>query len=68
MDVLWQKIVKYVYLLWCFYAVLYIVLQRYVPLWDSPRLLVCDAGVYLKQNDIGFITVAICGGFNPYIA
>ena len=36
--------------------------------WDSPRLLVYDAGVYLEQNDIGFITVAICGGFNPYIA
>ena len=35
---------------------------------DSPGLLVCDAGVYLEQNDIGFITVAICGGLNPYIA
>ena len=30
--------------------------------------LVCDAGVCLEQNDIGSITVAICGGFNPYIA
>ena len=35
---------------------------------DSLRLLVCDTGLYLKQNDIGFITVAICGGFGPYIA
>ena len=32
---------------------------------DSPRLLVCDTGVYMEQNDIGFITVAICGGFSP---
>ena len=31
---------------------------------DSPRLSVCDAGVYLEQNDIGFITVAICGDIN----
>ena len=31
--------------------------------WDSPRLLVCDTGLYLKQNDIGFITVAIGGGY-----
>ena len=30
---------------------------------DSPRLLVCDTGLYLEQNDIGFITVAICGGY-----
>ena len=35
---------------------------------DSPILLVFDAGVYLERNDIGFITVAICGGFNFYIA
>ena len=31
--------------------------------WDSPRLLVCDTGPYLEENDIGFITVAICGGY-----
>ena len=30
---------------------------------DSPRLLVCDTGLYLEQNYIGFITVAICGGY-----
>ena len=30
---------------------------------DSPRLLVCDTGLYLEQNDIRFITVAICGGY-----
>ena len=30
---------------------------------DSPRLLVCDTGLYLEENDIGFITVAICGGY-----
>ena len=30
---------------------------------DSPRLLVCDTGLYLEQNEIGFITVAICGGY-----
>ena len=30
---------------------------------DSPRLLVCDTGLHLKENDIGFITVAICGGY-----
>ena len=30
---------------------------------DSPRLLVCDTGLYLEQNDICFITVAICGGY-----
>ena len=30
---------------------------------DSPRLLVCDTGLYLEQNDKGFITVAICGGY-----
>ena len=30
---------------------------------DSRRLLVCDTGLYLEQNDIGFITVAICGGY-----
>ena len=30
---------------------------------DSPRLLVCDTGLYLEQNDIGFITVTICGGY-----
>ena len=30
---------------------------------DSPRLLVCDTGLYLEQNDTGFITVAICGGY-----
>ena len=35
---------------------------------DSPRLLVCDTELYLEQNYIGFITVAICGGFSPYIA
>ena len=29
---------------------------------DSPRLLVCDTGLYLEENYIGFITVAICGG------
>ena len=68
MDVFRPKMLKYVYLLWCFHAVLYIVLKIHVPLLNTPRLLVCDAGVYLEQNDIGFITVAICGGFNPYIA
>ena len=31
--------------------------------WDSPRLLVCDTGLYLEQNDISFIIVAICGGY-----
>ena len=30
---------------------------------DSPRLLVCDTGLHLEENDIGFITVAICGGY-----
>ena len=30
---------------------------------DSPRLLVCDIGLYMEQNDIGFVTVAICGGY-----
>ena len=30
---------------------------------DSPRLLVCDTGMCMKQNEIGFITVAICGGY-----
>ena len=30
---------------------------------DSPRLLVCDTGLYSQQNDIGFITVAICGRY-----
>ena len=30
---------------------------------DSPRLVVCDTGLCLEQNDIGFITVAICGGY-----
>ena len=30
---------------------------------DSPRLLVCDTELYLEQNDIGFITVEICGGY-----
>ena len=29
---------------------------------DSPRLLVCDTGLYWDENGIGFITVAICGG------
>ena len=34
---------------------------------DSPRLLICDTELYLEQNDIGFITVAICGGYiNKY--
>ena len=47
---------------------IYFVLKSHVPLPRFPRLLVCDAGVYLKQNDIDFITVAICGGLNPYIA
>ena len=35
---------------------------------DSPRLLVFDTGFYLEQSDIGFITVAFCGGFGAYIA
>ena len=30
---------------------------------DSPRLLVCDTGLYMEQNYVGFITVAICGGY-----
>ena len=31
---------------------------------DSPRLfLVCDTGLHLERNDIGFISVAICGGY-----
>ena len=30
---------------------------------DSTILLVCDTGLYLEENDIGFITVAICGGY-----
>ena len=30
---------------------------------DSPRLLVCDTGLYLEENDIGFITVTISGGY-----
>ena len=30
---------------------------------DSPILLVSDTGLYTEQNDIGLITVAICGGF-----
>ena len=30
---------------------------------DSPRLLVCDTGMCMEQNEIGFITVAICGGY-----
>ena len=49
--------------------------QYHILLWktmfhsrDSPRLLVCDTELYWEQNDIGFITVAICGGFSPYIA
>ena len=29
---------------------------------DSLRLLVYDTGLYLEEKDIGFITVAICGG------
>ena len=44
--------------------------RYYIPPWksmfhsrDSPRLLVCDTGFYLEQNHIGFITVAICGGY-----
>ena len=41
--------------------------------WDSPRLLVCGTGLYLEQNDISFITVAICGGYiskypRPWVA
>ena len=31
--------------------------------WDSPRLLVCDTGLHMEQNGIGFISVAICGGY-----
>ena len=31
--------------------------------WDSPRLLICDTGLYLEHDDIGFITVEICGGY-----
>ena len=30
---------------------------------DSARLLVFDTGLYLEQNDIGLITVAICGRY-----
>ena len=30
---------------------------------DSVRLLVCDTTLYLEQNDIGLITVAICGEY-----
>ena len=30
---------------------------------DSARLFVCDTELYLEQNDIGLITVAICGGY-----
>ena len=30
---------------------------------DSARLLVCDTGMCMEQNEIGFITVAICGGY-----
>ena len=30
---------------------------------DSPRLLVYDIELYLEENGIGFITVAICGGY-----
>ena len=30
---------------------------------DSPRLLVYDTGLYLEETVIGFITVAICGGY-----
>ena len=59
---------KYIYLFKCFHAVSYIAIKRHVPLPRFSEILVCDAGVYLEQNDIGFITVAICGGFNPYIA
>ena len=36
----------------CFHAVLYIALKPMFHSRDSPRLLVCDAGVYLEQNDI----------------
>ena len=68
MDILWAKMLKYIYFLKCFHAVLYIAIKNMFHSRDSPRLLVYDAGVYLEQNDIGFITVAICGRFNPYIA
>ena len=47
----------------CFQAISYIALKKHVPLPRSPRLLVCDTGLYMEQNDIGFITVAICGGY-----
>ena len=42
--------------------------KKHVPLPRFSETLVCDVGVYLEQNDIGFITIAICGGFSPYIA
>ena len=42
----------------------YIALKNHVPL---PRFTVCDTGLYMEQNDIGFITVAILGGYiNKY--
>ena len=41
----------------------YIALKTMFHSWDSPILLVCDTGLYLEQNDISFITVAICGGY-----
>ena len=27
------------------------------------HIISCDTGLYLEQNDISFITVAICGGY-----
>ena len=61
--VLWPTIRKFIYFLKCFHAVLYTALKTMFHSRDSPRLLVCDTGLYSEQNDIGFITVAICGGY-----
>ena len=54
---------KFIHFLKSFQTVPYIALKKMFHYWDSPRLLVCDTGLYLNKNDLGFITVAICGGY-----
>ena len=46
MDILWPKMLKYIYFSKRFHAISYIVLKNMFHSWDSPRLLVCDSGEY----------------------
>ena len=61
-DLVWPKMKKLIHFLKSFQTVSYIARKTMFHARDSPRLLVCDTGLYLEEDDIGFITVAICGG------